>query len=57
MLEVIALNLKDETQPVHFDTDCVEIMDGALVVLRKDRSTFLAGFAPGRWLTFQMVEG
>ncbi len=56
MLEVAVLNVKDEVTSVKFHTTVVEIMDGSLIVLREDRATFMAGFAPGRWLNFQVVN-
>lgn len=57
MLEVAALDVKDQVKALKFDTDVVQVIDGALIILRDDHATFIAGFAPGRWLTFQSVEG
>lgn len=57
MLEVIVRGHDGEAKPLRFDTVVVQVIDGALVVLRNDHSSFIAGFAPGQWLHFQVVEG
>lgn len=53
MIEVAVLDKNGGITPVQFNTDKVEIMDGALIVLSDDARFFLAGFAPGQWLSFQ----
>lgn len=57
MLEVAVLNHDGDTESLRFDTVVVQVIDGALIVLREDHATFLAGFAPGQWLHFQIIEG
>lgn len=53
MIEVQALNEDGERVGLQFDTNAIEVMDGALIVYTTDAKNFLAGFAPGEWLTFQ----
>lgn len=41
---------------VDFDTNAVEVIDGALVVYTYGAKDFIAGFSPGQWLTFQRMD-
>ena len=55
---MIQVNIRDEhgaIKPLDFDTNAVEVMDGALIVSSMDARDFLAGFAAGQWLTFQKM--
>ena len=53
MIEVQALNEDGERVGLRFDTNAIEVIHGALIVYSTDAKNFLAGFAPGEWLTFQ----
>lgn len=56
MIEVSALNINDEQVSVKFETNAVEIIDGALIVYTEGAKNFMAGFAPGQWLSFQNLS-
>ncbi|GAB3946747.1 hypothetical protein [Corynebacterium tapiri] len=52
MIEVSALNINDELVSVKFETNAVEVIDGALIVYTEGAKNFIAGFAPGQWFSF-----
>ena len=56
MIEVAVLDVKDQVKALKFNTTVLQVIDGSLIILREDHATFIAGFAPGRWLNFQIVE-
>lgn len=56
MIQVISKTFPGEIKPVDFDSNAVEIIEGALIVYAQDAKDLLAGFAPGSWLGFQKFE-
>lgn len=56
MIEVAVLDVKGQVKALKFNTTVLQVIDGSLIILREDHATFIAGFAPGRWLNFQIVE-
>ena len=56
MLQVTIRDDKGELKPLEFDAQAVEVIDGALIILTDDAKFFVAGFAPGQWVTFQNMS-
>lgn len=60
MLEVNAITNDGDVIEMTFPTRAVEVIDGALIIYDYDETTgdvrgVRAGFAPGRWATFNLV--
>lgn len=60
MLEVNAITNDGQILEMTFNTRAVEVIDGALVIYDYDEHTgevrgVRAGFAPGKWATFNLV--
>lgn len=47
MIQVVTQDAHGNLKPLDFDTNAVEVMDGALVVYTWGARDFWAGFAPG----------
>lgn len=56
MIQVVTENEQGEKIACDFDTNAVEVIDGALVVYTHGAKSILAGFAPGHWSTFQFLN-
>lgn len=56
MIQVVTEDASGELKPLEFDTNAVEVIDGALIVYTHGAKDFLAGFAPGQWKTFQRLD-
>lgn len=56
MIQVIIPADDGAVSHVDFETNAVEVIDGALVVYTYGAKDFIAGFAPGQWLTFQRMD-
>lgn len=56
MIEVVTIDRDGNIQPVRFETNAVEIIDGALVIYTEGARDFWAGFSSGQWLTFQRLD-
>lgn len=54
-VQVFALGTDDKPVVCDYDTDAVEVIDGALVIYTRGAKGVTAGFAPGRWMTFEML--
>ena len=58
MIEVGAVDAATgKPTTIVFDTSNCEILDAALIIRAPDADRVLAGFAPGSWLTFQILDG
>lgn len=57
MIQVVTENEQGEKIACDFDTNAVEVIDGALVIYTHGAKSILAGFAPGHWSTFQFLNG
>lgn len=57
MLEVIVSNKDGQLTPLTYDTKAVQIIDGSLIVMDASSQYMVAGYAPGRWSAFHIVEG
>ena len=55
MIQVTTRTEKGELGTVEFDTNSLEVIDGALVIYTVNAEDLLAGFAPGQWLTWQKL--
>lgn len=55
-LEVTIPTKEGKPKGLYFLSTVVEVIDGALVIYTADAKGFIAGFAPGQWLTFQVVQ-
>lgn len=56
MIEVVTADAQGELQSLRFETNAVEVIDGALIVYTQGAKDFWAGFAPGHWHTFQRLD-
>lgn len=56
MIQVVTQDAHGNLKPLDFDTNAVEVMDGALVVYTWGARDFWAGFAPGQWLSFERLD-
>lgn len=57
MLEVVSRDENGALKPLRFETNAVEVMDGALIVYSYGGKYPIAGLAPGQWVSFQMLGG
>lgn len=55
MIQVNTRTEKGEIVPVNFDTNAIEVQEGALIIYTYDAKDLLAGFAPGQWVTWQKL--
>ncbi|MGV0426910.1 hypothetical protein [Corynebacterium pyruviciproducens] len=56
MIEVTVINDRGERVGVRFETNAVEVIDGALIIYTFGAKDYLAGFAPGAWAGFQRLD-
>lgn len=56
MIEVTVRKDHGELATLSFDSNAVEVIDGALVIYTQQARDFIAGFAPGQWVRFQNLD-
>lgn len=56
MIEVTVFDDGQSLKTVRFQTNAVEVIDGALIVYTEGAKNFIAGFAPGQWIRFQNLD-
>lgn len=56
MIQVSTIDPDGNIVKVEFETNAVEIIDGALIIYTHGAREHWAGFAHGQWLTYERID-